>query len=232
MDKLYFLIATEIRISQRRYNLVIKNVLCTYHITSNELYDILISTGFHRKFFVEHKFPNYHVSYYSMFIDNELSRRLYKFFEKEFITYPKTRRKTLIYGDVNREYKVVYQNKPQIKKIIKFTKDMENLRELISQMFNVHITVCAVGYYPTGNIGILPHRDKEMKIKTSIFGISLGATRELVIESMYTKTQYIYSLMNGSMYILHDPTNTYNLHSITRDTSVTTPRFSMTFRDY
>src|SRR3989338_8052202 len=82
-----------------------------------------------------------------------------------------------------------------------------NLENFIDEKF----TVCVLQKYKHGNIGIKPHRDKEMKKGTIICGLSVGETRTLTVAG-------------GNK-------NDYWSHSIEKD-STKNVRYSATFRNY
>lgn len=106
-----------------------------------------------------------------------------------------------------------------------------DLRDAISDITRETYNFCVIQRYPSGRVGINPHRDKEMIMGTTICGLSLGATRTLTMvpPKMVTDDQVKLKLPPGSMYVLRPPTNSYWQHSIDKD-DTTTPRISLTFR--
>ena len=87
--------------------------------------------------------------------------------------------------------------------------------------------------YPTGKIGINPHKDKEMTRGTTICGWSFGSERILNMNPPgYIKTDKILiSLPPGSMYEFVPPTNDHWLHCIEKSEN-NEKRISLTFRNY
>ena len=85
-------------------------------------------------------------------------------------------------------------------------------------------------HYPSGNVGIGRHRDREMGGRT-IACLSFGADRTLTL----TPFKYLhekerrYALPSGSLYVLLPPTNVHWMHSIEKD-NTTIARISLTFR--
>lgn len=59
--------------------------------------------------------------------------------------------------------------------------------------------------YPSGKVGIKPHRDRE--IGEDIAGISLGVTRSLCISNRTNSKTFL--IPNGSLYLIKQPTNKY-----------------------
>jgi len=92
---------------------------------------------------------------------------------------------------------------------------------------------CSVMKYPNGSVGISPHKDKEMSGKM-ICGVSIYDSgyqdeyRELVMQN--GKKRHVFSLTQGSLYIIYNPTNNYWMHSIPKNNSKRA-RISLTFRE-
>ena len=100
---------------------------------------------------------------------------------------------------------------------------------MVEEITNEKYNICVIQRYPSGKVGIKKHRDKEMKLGTTISGLSLGATRKLKLE--YYDKNIEKDLLSGSLYVLNPPTNSYYTHCIEKD-STTEPRISLTFRNY
>lgn len=111
---------------------------------------------------------------------------------------------------------------------------LAELRDEISRITGAIYTVCIIQCYPNGRVGIKPHRDKEMVPGTTIAGLSVGATRRMVLEPTWRakgEEPFFFNLPSGSLYVLHPPTNDNWLHSIATD-GTAEPRYSLTFRNY
>lgn len=105
------------------------------------------------------------------------------------------------------------------------------LKSFIEDVTKQKFTVCVIQRYPHGNIGIAPHKDKEMVPGTLIAGLSFGATRTLdFIKPNYDNVSI--KLNSGSLYVLNPPTNQFWLHSIRTEPQVKEVRYSLTFRNY
>jgi hypothetical protein len=109
---------------------------------------------------------------------------------------------------------------------------VEHLRDLVGSALGVRFNCCVVQRYPHGRGGIAPHRDKKMRDAT-IACLSFGATRELVLHPpRYLRVpERRFSLLPGSMYVLHPPTNDHWMHEIPKDPVVSGSRISLTFRN-
>ena len=106
---------------------------------------------------------------------------------------------------------------------------MEVIRDRAQEITGEKYNICVVQRYPSGKVGIKPHRDKEMTKGTTICGVSVGETRVLTING---KKNINLSLNPGSMYVFNPPTNTYNTHCIQKKDDTKGPRISLTFRNY
>lgn len=180
------------------------------------------------------------IDHYRHFIDKELADDLFEHFSENFNQDYK-RRQTLLYGTKGLIYRVQYggyggKDKITTKHpVINWKHDdilytlKQQLEEITEQKYNV----CVVQYYPNGRIGINPHKDREMIKGTSICGISLGHSRNLIMHppKFLNEQNKIIRLRKGSLYVLNTPTNQYWMHEIEKDSS-TTPRISLTFRNY
>ena len=88
--------------------------------------------------------------------------------------------------------------------------------------------VCVIQLYNSGEVGINPHRDKEMKHGTIITSLSLGTGRIMRFEKNGKIVDI--PLNPGALCLIMPPTNDTWLHSIPKD-ETTTPRISLIFRN-
>ena len=129
----------------------------------------------------------------------------------------------MLFGDKGLAYHVDFSNGSRDYPVEEWTPELAAIKHTVD-------TVCAIQYYPHGEVGINAHRDKEMKSETKICGLSLGVTRTLSI--MRGSKQYQLPLYHGSLYVFNPPTNDYWAHEIPVESEVTLPRLSLTFRNY
>lgn len=99
------------------------------------------------------------------------------------------------------------------------------LERITGQIYNV----CVIQYYKNGDVGIKPHRDKEMKHGTIIASISIGETRTMRFEKKGIVRDF--ELTDGTLFLIHPPTNDTWLHSIPTQGSPN-PRISLVFRNF
>lgn len=135
-----------------------------------------------------------------------------------------------IYGDI-REYSFTMYGKPVKTRVQPWSElpclyDIsKTLERITGQVYNV----CVIQYYKNGEVGIKPHRDKEMKSGTIIASVSLGETRTMRFEKGRDVKDF--ELPDGTLFLIHPPTNDKWLHSIPTD-KTTRPRISLVFRNF
>lgn len=169
--------------------------------------------------------------------NNDVSTNLFNHFSTTLDWSNDNRRQKFLFGDDNLIYSVKYRGKQTDYQVLPWTQTLLDLKDIVQTITRTEgtslvqhtYTVCSIQRYPHGGVGINPHRDKEMKLGTSILGLSLGAERNLVLTR--GDKSLILPLPSGSVYILYPPTNNYWLHSIPKDGS-TSARISLTFRNY
>lgn len=188
------------------------------------------------------------VSFYKEFISQEEAQQLFSFVDKLLGKKNNGNRRTKkTFGEGDIDYDINFGGK-----IVTYHAEdwsrippLLDMKRRIENVIGEKLTVCAIQYYPNQKVGIKPHRDKEMVPGTKICGLSLGATRTLVMVPMRTpvggKTHKL-PLPSGSLYIFNPPTNDYWLHSIPSEgnlieeenlsENVTEARISLTYRNY
>lgn len=139
------------------------------------------------------------------------------------------RRTKLTYGDDGLVYTINFRGNIARYNVLPWTKTLLQAREHVRRLCPGDYNTCVVQMYPSGKIGINPHRDKEMVQGTTIAGLSLGATRTFLLTRK--DELHIIPLPHNSLYILHPPTNDHYLHSIPVEDEEH-PRISLTFRTY
>ena len=98
---------------------------------------------------------------------------------------PSKRRNKLIFGDSDfPEYTIVYRGKTIKTPVLSWSKlpILETLRDKIAQHTGQPYNTCVIQIYSSGQVGIKPHRDKEVNKGTIIASISLGETRVMRFE--------------------------------------------------
>ena len=140
----------------------------------------------------------------------------------------KKRNKT-IYGDIP-EYTICYRGKIIKTPVSPWTTEFKDIRDKISLTTEQNYNTCVLQIYNSGNVGIKPHKDKEMNEGSKICSISLGETRIMRFERSGFEPVDI-ALDKGDLCIINYPTNNYWLHSIPMDDS-THIRASLIYRNF
>jgi alkylated DNA repair dioxygenase AlkB len=181
---------------------------------------------------------NLDIQVYPTFMDEEESLNLFNFiysnakFKHSHYTkkgvLSKKRNKAL-YGNIP-YYIATFRGKKIFEKINNWDDCLviKNIANKLTLITNQEYHVCVIQLYNNGEVGINPHRDKEMKHGTIITSISLGENRIMHFESGMKHIDVL--LNNGSLCLINPPTNDSWLHSIVRDKS-NKPRISMIFRN-
>ena len=97
------------------------------------------------------------------------------------------------------------------------------------------INSCLINYYRNGNSCIHPHRDNKSSFgeRPTIVGLSIGATRTLVLKHAYKKhVNYELELTDNSMFIMAGCSQLNFLHGIPSEPSCESERWSLTFRQH
>lgn len=165
------------------------------------------------------------------FLSAEEADDLFQNLDCMFSSEPKSkyRRANRTFGDSGLVYIVKFRDNEIRRPTLPWREDLLGIKKRIEALTGDVYNICVVQRYPTGKIGISPHRDKEMKRGTTIAGVSLGETRTLTMSRGWKKHELV--LTPGSLYIMHPPTNDTWAHSIEKDESKRV-RLSLTFRNY
>lgn len=143
------------------------------------------------------------VDYYADYISSADADELFNLLRSHFGL--EKRRKSMLIGDEHIQYTINYRGttKTTVPKLWDEFPALKELKEKIEQTIQQKLTVCVVQFYPSGKVGILPHRDKEMVQGTKICGLSLGQARQIVFgRDGYAPHKLL--LENGSLYVMND----------------------------
>lgn len=186
-----------------------------------------------------YKGERFNVEFYPSFLSEAEATILYNHIESSAKWSSKItpgKRVNANYGDPGVSYQLKIRDAIIDRKVLPWKElpILELVRDRLINLSKSKYNYCVVQRYPSGNVGIKAHRDKEMKSGTDIAGVSLGSKRTLIlyppnyngVNTMAVKLE----LPPGSLYILKPPTNDHWTHSIEKDGTVTAPRISLTFR--
>lgn len=140
------------------------------------------------------------------------------------------KRNKVIYGELA-GYTATFRGTPTTTRVRQWAEmpALQAIRDRIQQLTGQEYHCCVIQLYNTGEVGIAPHRDKEMMPGTIIASVSLGAARTMRFDR-FGKTVDV-PLVDGSLCLLMPPTNDHWCHSIPKDPRIAEKRMSLVFRN-
>jgi hypothetical protein len=180
-------------------------------------------------------YDNFNLHYFANMLDENKANKYFKILENElsYITEFGNGRKMMAYGDSKKCNGFIksWDEKNLVCTVIK------NIKHKVQMCTGLKFNYVIINRYADGGHSIGFHSDRELPYDASIAGVSLGACRKMRLRSMnffpkYLPKQIDINLDNGSLYVLHTPTNNHWQHSIPKvsTTKVRNPRISLTFR--
>lgn len=187
---------------------------------------------------------NANVVYYDNFVPNHLSRIVFDHFSKimedeetKFVVNNGSKYK------LNRKTYVCVDNKnldnfiiPKIwgdkVTVVSFTKELDELKDLIERELNYKFNICLINYYSTGNKYIGYHSDNEERGELEcIASISLGTPRKFTFREKANRENIKEILLEDKSLLVMDRRCQYNYeHSLPQDKSMKSSRLNITFR--
>lgn len=139
-----------------------------------------------------------------------------------------TKRKAAWYGD--RPFNYTYSK--ITKTALSWTEELLVLKEKIEEVSGETFNSCLLNLYHNGNEGMAWHSDaeKDLKKNGAIASLSFGAERKFSFKHKVDKTTVSLTLMNGSLLIMKDETQTHWLHRLPPTKLIAKPRINLTFR--
>lgn len=132
-------------------------------------------------------------------------------------------RKVAAYGDGTYTFSGLQcDNKPWIPILLE-------IKERVEKVAKTKFNYVLINRYNDGNDHIGAHKDNEKGLEHPIACVSFGATRKLSFTRKKFPTKSV-MLENGSLLIMHKPTNDFWFHKIPKEKKVLLPRISLTFR--
>jgi alkylated DNA repair dioxygenase AlkB len=135
-----------------------------------------------------------------------------------------------------------YQYSGHTRQAVPWTKSVFHVKQLVEQQLasiGIFVTFnsCLLNYYPSGSEGMGYHADdeKELGSQPIIAALSLGATRKFVFKHKKNRHENkpvkveLY-LESGQLIVMHGETQSHWKHTITKTTTVSEGRISLTFR--
>jgi alkylated DNA repair dioxygenase AlkB len=139
-----------------------------------------------------------------------------------------TRRKVAWVGDLGCSYTYSgIQKHPQA-----WTPELLLIKAKLEELTQSEFNSCLLNLYYDGSDGMGWHSDdeKELDAKAPIVSFSIGAVRKFAFRHKKDKTTLSLFLENGSLLVMHTPTQQYWQHSLLKTKIVTAPRINLTFR--
>ena len=140
-----------------------------------------------------------------------------------------TRRKVAWVGDQNCSYTYSgIKKNPQA-----WTKELLSIKIQLEELAQSEFNSCLLNFYHDGEDGMGWHSDDEKELNPSspIVSLSLGARRKFAFRHKADKTTIPLYLENGSVLIMHSPTQQFWQHALLKTKTVSLPRLNLTFRN-
>lgn len=140
-----------------------------------------------------------------------------------------TRRKVVWFSDSLTPYEYSHTTKYPIP----WTKEMTELKEIVSKYAGIPFNSCLANYYHSGEEGMAWHSDDESSLVKHgiIASLSLGAERRFDFKHKSTGTKISIDLEPGSLLLMSGEIQTHWLHSLPKTKKVKFPRINLTFRN-
>jgi alkylated DNA repair dioxygenase AlkB len=113
-----------------------------------------------------------------------------------------------------------------------WTPELLQIKAEIEKLAGCIFNSCLLNLYHNGEEGMGWHSDdeKELDPKAPIVSVSFGASRKFAFKHKMDKTKAVIILENGSVLIMHPPTQEYWSHSLVTTKLATPARINLTFR--
>ena len=139
-----------------------------------------------------------------------------------------TKRKAAWYGD--KPFNYTYSK--ITKTALPWTGDLLALKQKIEAVSGETFNSCLLNLYHNGDEGMAWHSDaeKDLKKNGAIASVSFGAERKFSFKHKLDKTTVSLTLLDGSLLIMKDETQTHWLHRLPPTKTIQEPRINLTFR--
>lgn len=114
-----------------------------------------------------------------------------------------------------------------------------NIKNIVSNIncspeLDINFNSCLINYYENGEEFITPHQDSILSFGAypTIVNLSIGSTRLMRIRNLQKEIVQDIHLENNSLFIMAGASQKYYTHEIVKDPSVSSPRYSFTFRKH
>ena len=178
------------------------------------------------------------VNYYGPVLDPGGAQRYYEALlqhvpwkNDEVIVFGKhhvTARKVAWFGDPG----FSYSYSGTTKQALPWTAELLELKTLVEQLSGARFNSCLLNLYHHGGEGMGWHSDdeKELDQAAPIASVSFGGERKFAFKHKSDRTSVSLTLANGSVLLMHTPTQQFWQHSLTKTKRAVAPRINLTFR--
>jgi alkylated DNA repair dioxygenase AlkB len=113
-----------------------------------------------------------------------------------------------------------------------WTPELLHIKHTIEALANYTFNSCLLNLYHDGAQGMGWHSDDEVELEQSapIASVSFGGTRKFSFKHKFEKLGASVVLENGSVLLMHAPTQHFWQHSLTKTKRAVLPRINLTFR--
>ena len=113
-----------------------------------------------------------------------------------------------------------------------WTPELLRIKETVEALAHCHFNSCLLNLYHDGDQGMGWHSDDEIELEQSapIASVSFGGERKFSFKHKFEKLSASVVLENGSVLLMHAPTQNFWQHSLTKTKRVVAPRINLTFR--
>tara|TARA_B100001996_G_scaffold349606_1_gene308445 strand:+ start:741 stop:1289 length:549 start_codon:yes stop_codon:yes gene_type:complete len=111
---------------------------------------------------------------------------------------------------------------------------LQNVLQYFSNKYNYNFNMVLINWYRDGNDYIGFHSDDEPEIveNSPVITISLGATRDFILENKKTKEKNTYILKNFEVLVMGGTCQKTHKHCLPKRKKVLDPRISITIRAF
>ena len=113
-----------------------------------------------------------------------------------------------------------------------WTPELLRIKHTTEKLANYTFNSCLLNLYHDGDQGMGWHSDDEVELEQSapIASVSFGGERKFSFKHKFEKLSASVVLENGSVLVMHAPTQNFWQHSLTKTKRAVLPRINLTFR--
>ena len=113
-----------------------------------------------------------------------------------------------------------------------WTPELLMIKARLEEISQSEYNSCLLNFYHDGDDGMGWHSDdeKELDASSPIASLSLGAKRKFAFRHKQDKTTVSIFLENGSVLMMHAPTQEFWHHALLKTKTIAEPRINLTFR--